>query len=46
MLLITGVIVAGVIVNVELLDVAPLVETATVAVPCAAIRLATMVPVN
>jgi len=46
MLLITGTGVAGVIVNVELLDVAPLVETATVAVPCAAIRLATIVAVS
>ena len=41
-----GLTVAGVMVNVELLDTAPFVLTVTVAVPCAAMRLAPTVPVN
>ena len=45
-LLITGFTVAGVIVKVELLDTVPFVLTATVAVPCAAMRLAPTAPVN
>jgi hypothetical protein len=43
-LLITGI--AGVIVNVEPLDVVPFVLTVTVADPCAAIRLAATAPLN
>ena len=37
---------SGVMVNVELLDTAPLLLTVTAAVPCEAIRLAPTAPVN